>query len=252
MEFPLADILLALLFSSDEPLSSAQLQQVFARYHQQQAEAAAATADAAADAEETEPMPAPASDAEGGGSAQGVLGSMLAEVPALVTTAQIREALEGLADRLQAERSIFEVVATAEGYRLAIAPGYREWVRLLRGQPRPQRLGRAALEALAIVAYRQPVTRAELEAIRGVASDSAVRSLLDRELVRVAGRAELPGKPLLYATTKAFLDLCGLTSLDELPAADSLSPQQIDAFVRKALGPEELPGEKDMGLPEPA
>ena len=99
------------------------------------------------------------------------------------------------------------------------------------------------------MAYRQPVTRAEVEAIRGVASDGALNRLVDRSLITVTGRADLPGRPLQYATTEDFLTLTGITSLDDLPASDILNPQQITAWIREATL-EAPPGDEQMGLPE--
>ena len=87
---------------------------------------------------------------------------------------------------------------------------------------KPQRLSPPALETLAIIAYRQPITRADVEAVRGVAIDSVLQSLMERGLVKIAGRAEVPGRPLLYETTQFFLEHFGLRNLDELPNADEL------------------------------
>ncbi|MGA2053068.1 MAG: SMC-Scp complex subunit ScpB, partial [Opitutales bacterium] len=134
---------------------------------------------------------------------------------------------------------------------LAVAPEYAEWVRLLRDAPRPLRLSQAALETLALVAYRQPVTRAEIEAVRGVAADSALTRLLELELVYVSGRADLPGRPIQYATTDKFLELCGVRSLEELPATDVVAPGQLNEWIRRAtLPPEEqqMLSDADMGL----
>jgi len=151
--FDLQQTLLALLFSSNEPLDPKAIQQVFARYHEEQ-EAAREEA-----AEEIHPE-------EDG---QELLGDILSAVPSLLTTAQIREAMGAIEAHLRETESTFRLREGPPGYWLEVAPNFREWVRLLREEPRPQRLSNAQLEALAIVAYRQPVTRAEVEAIRGVA-----------------------------------------------------------------------------------
>jgi len=110
----------------------------------------------------------------------------------------------------------FEIWEVAGGYQLRTRPEYASYLRLLHRE-RPLRLSRAALETLAVVAYRQPVTRAEIEAVRGVEVDAVIRSLLDRQLVRIAGHREVPGRPMLYATTKRFLEVFGLGRLDDLP-----------------------------------
>ena len=122
-------------------------------------------------------------------------------------------------------------------------------MRLLRNDPRPQKLTRAALETLAIIAYRQPVTRAEIEAIRGVNADSAITRLTEKELIFISGRADLPGRPVQFSTTSNFLDFIGVNSIEELPASDVLSPNQISEWIRRASSPQEIK-EKDVGLPD--
>lgn len=107
---------------------------------------------------------------------------------------------------------------------------------------------RAALETLAIIAYRQPVTRAEIEAIRGVNADGAIGRLTEKELIYISGRADLPGRPLQYATTQNFLDYAGISSLEELPASDVLSPNQIAEWIRRASSPEKI-SDGHVGLP---
>lgn len=232
MEFDLKKTLLALLFSSSEPLSSRDVQAVIARYHAQ-------LADAMEDAQSEV-----ATDTDG----QGVMRAVLEQVPTLLTTAQIRDAIDTINVQLQQEKSVFEVVEGPAGYKLAVVARYGEWVRLLRDDPRPERLRPAAMETLAIIAYRQPVTRADIEAIRGVSSDSALGKLLERELIYVSGRAELPGRPLQYATTEQFLEYCGIRTLEELPSSDVLSPNQITEWIRKASLPENQPSDSDVGL----
>lgn len=110
-----------------------------------------------------------------------------------------------------------ELVKVASGYRFQAKASYQEWFhRLL--EEKPQRYSKALLETLAIVAYRQPVTRADVEAIRGVAVSSGImKTLVEREWIRVVGHRDVPGKPSIYATTKAFLDYFGLCALNELP-----------------------------------
>jgi len=110
----------------------------------------------------------------------------------------------------------FEIWEVAGGYQLRSRAEYASYLRLLHRE-RPLRLSRAALETLAVVAYRQPVTRAEIEAVRGVEADAVVRGLLERQLIRVAGHREVPGRPMLYGTTRRFLEVFGLTGLDDLP-----------------------------------
>ena len=110
----------------------------------------------------------------------------------------------------------FEIWEVAGGYQLRTRAEYASYLRLLHRE-RPLRLSRAALETLAVVAYRQPVTRAEIESVRGVEVDAVIRGLLERQLVRIAGHREVPGRPMLYATTGRFLEVFGLPGLDDLP-----------------------------------
>ena len=111
------------------------------------------------------------------------------------------------------------------------------------------KLSQSSLETLAVVAYRQPVTRAEIETIRGVSAEAGITRLIERELITITGRAELPGRPLQYGTTDKFLEFLGVKSLDELPASDVLSSRQIDEWLRNAANPQK-PGDAAMGLEE--
>lgn len=121
----------------------------------------------------------------------------------------------------QGDRS-FELGETAAGWTLTTTAATAPWVRQLFPENRPARLSAPALETLAIIAYRQPLARSEVEAVRGVDAGGVVQTLLDRGLVRIAGRAELPGRPLLYATTPLFLEHFGLKDVNELPAFEEL------------------------------
>jgi segregation and condensation protein B len=111
---------------------------------------------------------------------------------------------------------------SAMGWTYVTRPEGAQWVRQLYPESRPTRLSGPALETLAIIAYRQPVTRADIEAVRGVAVDGVMQVLLDRSLVKIAGRADLPGRPLLYETTEYFLQHFGLKQVEELPNCDEL------------------------------
>lgn len=132
-------------------------------------------------------------------------------------------ALEELArDHEQAGRS-YRLACVAGGWQFFSEPEYAPWIKVLVGQKsRPGRLSQPALETLAIIAYRQPLTRAEIEQVRGVAVDGVVQTLLERGLIEQVGRAEVPGRPMTYGTTGLFLEYFGLRSLEELPAADEL------------------------------
>ena len=127
---------------------------------------------------------------------------------------------------IQQQRA-FQLVEKAEGWQLATDPGFAQWVRQLFPAPKPARLSAPALETLAIIAYRQPITRADVEAVRGVNIDGVLQTLMERGLVKIAGRAEIPGRPLLYETTQFFLDHFGLRNLDELPNAEELRKRYL-------------------------
>ncbi len=116
----------------------------------------------------------------------------------------------------------FQLVEQASGWAIATVPSSAQWVRQLYPENRPTRLSGPALETLAIIAYRQPVTRADIEAVRGVAVDGVMQVLLDRGLVKISGRADLPGRPLLYETTTYFLEHFGLKQVEDLPNSDEL------------------------------
>jgi segregation and condensation protein B len=136
--------------------------------------------------------------------------------------ADVMSAVEELmADYAGTARS-FELRETAAGWQLVTSAAFGPWLRQLYPEARPARLSAPALETLAIIAYRQPVTRADIEAVRGVAVDGVMQTLLDRSLVRIAGRADIPGRPLLYETTSHFMEHFGLRNLDELPNAAEL------------------------------
>src|ERR1700693_566474 len=146
---------------------------------------------------------------------------------AKVRESEVVAALEELKiEFLQQERA-FQLVEKAEGWQLATDPAYANWVRQLFPAPKPARLTAPALETLAIIAYRQPITRPDVEAVRGVAIDGVLQTLMERGLVKISGRAEIPGRPLLYETTQFFLDHFGLRNLDELPKVEELRKRDL-------------------------
>ena len=138
------------------------------------------------------------------------------------TEEQVRASLDELIARYAAEKHSFTLVERANGWRIAARGEYAEWCRALYPGKKVQRLSQPALETLAIVAYRQPITKAGIEAVRGVSVDAMVQQLIDRGLMKIEGRADLPGRPLLYGTTEAFLDHFGVRSLDDMPNASEL------------------------------
>jgi segregation and condensation protein B len=141
---------------------------------------------------------------------------------ARVRETEVAAALEQLKiEYIQSQRA-FQLVEKADGWQLATDSAYAGWVRQLFPGPKPARLSAPALETLAIIAYRQPITRADVEAVRGVTIDGVLQTLMERGLVKISGRAEIPGRPLLYETTESFLDHFGLRNLDELPNSEEL------------------------------
>lgn len=130
---------------------------------------------------------------------------------------QIREVLEGWQEELDARDSGIRLLRVAGGYRLRTDSANAPWIRALTRR-RPVRLSRAALETLAIVAYRQPATRSDIDDVRGVDSSVVLRSLLEKDLLRIVGRKEEPGRPMVYGTTRRFLEVFGLGSLSDLPS----------------------------------
>lgn len=141
----------------------------------------------------------------------------LGVTPEAVPANSIHEAITEL-NRIYAESGrTFRIESVAGGRRVLSLPQFSPLLDRVRGERSKSKLSPAALETLAIIAYRQPLLRAELEAIRGVACGEVLRSLMERRLVRIAGRAELLGRPMLYGTTREFLIVFGLASLDDLP-----------------------------------
>ncbi len=173
------EILSALLFATKEPLSVRQIVNVFRRT---------------------------AENYEG-------VASQFMEISAR----EVADALEELRQDLHSHALGLEIVEIAEGFRLRNTKSVGPWLRELLEKGKANKLSKPALETLSIIAYRQPIQRSEIEAIRGVAVDNIVRTLLDMGLVKVVGRSELPGKPWLYGTTQAFLEHFGLRNLDDLP-----------------------------------
>ncbi|QBM16818.1 segregation and condensation protein B [Marinobacter sp. JH2] len=160
-----------------------------------------------------------------------------------------RQAMEQAITQLEVacEGRGFELKQIASGYRLQVRVEFAPWVGRL-FEEKPQRYSRALLETLALIAYRQPITRGEIEEIRGVAvSSNIIRTLLEREWVRVVGHRDVPGRPAMYATTKQFLDYFNLTGLDELPALSEVRDlEEIGREIEK-----NMQGEIKLEAPSP-
>jgi segregation and condensation protein B len=133
---------------------------------------------------------------------------------------EARRLIEQLNTQYDKTNSAFRIEQVAGGYQLMSRPVFSGWLKRLEHTIAPQRFSAPSIETLAVIAYRQPVMRAEIEAIRGVGCGEVIRQLLERDLVRIAGRSEELGRPYLYATTRTFLALFGLGSIDDLPAME--------------------------------
>lgn len=167
-----------------------------------------------------------------------------------VSKAEVEEGLRGLELALEQESRGIRLAKVAGGYRLVTKQEYAPWVKRLDKTKSPAKLSRSALESLAIIAYKQPLVRAEVEEIRGVEASGVIRTLLERKLVRIVGRKEVPGRPIMYGTTKFFLEHFGLNDLSQLPplrefkelgeAEQALLPidpesvEQVSEFVSQA------------------
>lgn len=267
MAFDLKRVLKVMLFASNGTLSVKDIQTAIARFHEQPTglppeEESVAGSEGEMPPEQPESESAAVAPVEGVESVEGAVSTtelpvsaraeddeMYRDVPTLVTTAQIREAFDTISLELQAADSELVLSENHNGWRLVTHSRYARWVRLLRNEPPPVRLTGSALETMAVIAYRQPVTRAEIEQIRGVSAEAGLNKLLERDLVYVVGRADQPGRPIQYGTTDAFLEFVGIKSLDELPSSDVLSPRQIDAWLQTSNDPRAA-SDADMGLDE--
>ena len=135
---------------------------------------------------------------------------------------QVRQHVKSLNDKYQANNSTFRIEQIAGGYQMLTLSPYNYWLKKLLRARSDSKLSPAALETLAIIAYKQPVMRADIEAIRGVTAGEVIRSLCYKGLVKIVGRAEVLGRPMLYGTTKKFLEVFGLNTLKDLPKVQEL------------------------------
>jgi segregation and condensation protein B len=147
----------------------------------------------------------------------------LAELLELEATKPVRGAVKQLNEQYESTGRAFRVEQVAGGYQLLTLPEYGDALKRFHQREIDAKLTKAALETLAIIAYKQPILRVDVEAIRGVACGETIRSLMEKHLVKIAGRAEEPGRPILYGTTKRFLELFGLNSLKDLPQSEALN-----------------------------
>ncbi len=176
---------------------------------------------------------------------------------ALATTSSesVGAAIAELIRHYQENARAFTILERPKGWKLYTRLEYGEFVRQLFPGRKPERMSGPAMETLAIIAYRQPITKAAIEAVRGVACDGMIQKLLDRDLIRIGGRAELPGRPLLYETTDLFFEHFGIRSIDDLPNASELRkvklPEPQDATA-PASDPEQQLALSAIGSPAAA
>jgi segregation and condensation protein B len=149
----------------------------------------------------------------------------LAELLDLGSTKSVRKGIKELNGQYESSGRAFRIEQVAGGFQILTLPEFGDHLKKLHQREADAKLTKAALETLSIVAYKQPILRADVEAIRGVACGETIRSLMEKHLVKIAGRAEEPGRPILYGTTKRFLELFGLNSLKDLPQPDALLNQ---------------------------
>jgi segregation and condensation protein B len=168
---------------------------------------------------------------------------------------ELTSALEQLAAEHESANRSYRLACIAGAWQFVTQPEYSPWLKALVGHKlRPPRLSQPALETLSIIAYRQPLTRAEIEQVRGVTVDGVMQTLLERGLVEQVGRAEVVGRPMTYGTTSLFLEYFGLRSLEDLPAADELRRivvQKPEALVTAEPGLATAPPEQLAASPQP-
>jgi segregation and condensation protein B len=163
-----------------------------------------------------------------------------------VKEADVAAAIQQLQVEYIEQQRAFQLSEKADGWQFVSDPKYAQWVRNLFPEPKAARLTAPALETLAIIAYRQPITRADVEAVRGVNIDAVLQTIMERGLVKISGRAEIPGRPLLYETTQFFLEHFGLKNLDELPNVEELRTRHLPTAPRPPVA------EAEPASPAPA
>lgn len=146
----------------------------------------------------------------------------ICEVVEDVEAKEIREVIQQLREEYDTHDRVFQIEEIANGFQLLSRPEYHEWISKIRKKSGESKLSQQALETLSIIAYKQPIIRAEIEAIRGVQSGQMIRTLIEKGLVKITGRDEVLGRPLLYGTTTKFLDHFGLKSIKDLPKVEDL------------------------------
>jgi len=166
----------------------------------------------------------------------------LIQAATLADTDEARALIAQLNDAYDSTGSAFRIERVATGYQMLTRPVFAPWLNTLHERKAELKLSPPSMETLTIVAYRQPITRAEIESIRGVQSAEILKQLMERGLVRIGGEEDSLGRPYLYETTRAFLELFGLQSLSELPMAERLRRHEIDPAATEVEAPSAIAG----------
>ena len=142
-----------------------------------------------------------------------------------ITSEKVEECIQKIKEKFELENNAFELKKVGGGFQFLTKEKYHESISVFLNQKAKRKLSTSALETLSIIAYKQPVTKSEIEQIRGVNSDYSVHKLLEKELVSIAGKADKPGRPILYAVSQYFLDYFGINSIEEMPKIKEVMPQ---------------------------
>lgn len=159
----------------------------------------------------------------------------MAEVLEGVNSVEIRDLLNELNSEYKGQNRSFSITEIAGGFQLVADPYYAPWIKKVLSKERTQRLSMPALETLAIIAYKQPITRSEIEAIRGVNIDGIIENLLEKNLIKTSGRREAPGRPFVYTVTDEFLSHFGLRSLEDLPKLKEFTAADIETGTKDVV-----------------
>lgn len=165
----------------------------------------------------------------------------IAELLGAGSATDVRRQIDALNEKYAAVGLSFRIEPIARGYQMMTTPAFKPWLAKLDKQRSQTRLSEAALEVLSIIAYKQPIIRADIEAIRGVACGDLLHRLKDMGLIRIVGRAEIVGRPILYGTTRKFLDVFGLSDLEDLPPMEALALRRAPAPALTPPPPEPAP-----------
>lgn len=171
---------------------------------------------------------------------------------AATSAENVADALAELNTSYEQSHRAFTIIERPKGWKVFTRMEFGEFVRQLFPGRKPERMSGPAMETLAIIAYRQPITKSAIEAVRGVACDGMVQKLLDRDLIRIGGRAELPGRPLLYETTDLFFEHFGIRSIDDLPNASELRKMKLPEAPSEASPPSDQEPQLALGTPSAA